>query len=261
MRWLSRLETLSGVLRWTLLVLAMFFSGMADVPRERAPHWVPTNLVEWVANNAFYLVPSLLVSVAVLQLLEYRVHRFQARRRLRVLLESVLERFRDRLLPTTLRADPPPHHRLTVFKANRRQSKLRIVARSAEPTRGSKTYWRIDPDDQSKCEGVAGAGWYLDSVITRPGSNESELPDVSGHCTAEEVLDYAKRTWCTPEQVRKHRWGARSFAALTIRVKGRRWGVLVLDSVSPQGASTRIRTMYQFAADILGDIIEQWSTK
>ena len=251
--------------RWLLLLSVAFFAGIAK--SSSPPTWFPDQwkpLFPWVVSNQFWLLPGPPLVVVILKYVEHLVGKRQAKKsreyQLQRLLEELLERLRERFIPTRLRREPPPHHRLTLFRANRKQMQLEMVARSAEATRGSTTCWRIHPDEQSQCEGVAGVAWYLDTMLVLPGAGEPDLPDVTGNCDETTIENYARRTFVSAELIREHRWTARSFAAMTIRVDGKKWGVLVLDSVSTRGAQQRIIVRMAFAADMLGDIIKRWSS-
>jgi hypothetical protein len=263
---LKHVQRGSAGLKWLLGLATAFFTGVAKA--VTAPTWFPEGwkpLFPWVVKNQFWLLTCPLVAVVALQFvekrIEHRLHRRAREKQLKRLMEELLQRLRERFIPPRLRRDPPPFHRLTLFRANKERERLEIVARSAEATRGSTTCWQIDPDDQSKCKGVAGVAWYFDTIIVVPDPGEPELPNVSGPCTEAEIEDYARRCFVPAASIREHRWAARSFAAMSIRVDGRRWGALVLDSVSPRGAQQRIIAQMAFAADMLGDIIRAWGDR
>lgn len=227
------------------------------------PAWFPSALVwlfPWVVGNLGWMLLALAPAIVVTNYVEAWIER---RVELPKLLNEILARMRPYFMPAKLRQAPPADHRLTLFRAGRGQKRLDILARSGEATPGSRRRWRIHPDNKAQCEGVAGVGWYIDSVMTVPSPQESELPDIStaGVASDDDIADYAQRTFVTADQVREDRWSARSFATITIRVDGRRWGVLVLDSVAPKGADLkRIKEMV-FAADVLADIIKAWGER
>lgn len=170
-----------------------------------------------------------------------------------------METLRIRFIPSNLRDDPETHHRLTLFVANKKQTRLDIFARSAEATRGSQTNFRIHADDESQCEGIAGAAWYLNTIVIVPGDNDPELPDLVNNNNETNIKQYAEKTNVSSDRVRKHIWPARSYAAMTIRVKGKKWGILVLDSRDSRGAKKRILTQMQYVPEIISHIIQMWS--
>jgi len=92
----------------------------------------------------------------------------------------------------------------------------------------------LAPDDADAAEGVAGLAWSCNKMIP-----VSELPDLYADQTDENIRVYATRTWLSPDLVKKRlnkRYAmARSYLGIPIEVKGKRWGVLVLDSRGSDG--------------------------
>ncbi len=259
MSWLDpTLRRVLPWLRWCVLVVA----GVAGtVPRLAGyPEWFPAWLQPWIVSHQFWLVALPAAAVVPLEALERWLIRRRRSARLKALLAELLERIRPEFLVQDLREAPAPHHRLTLYKANKRQTKLTIVARSGEATSGSATWWAIHRDEQNRCQGVAGMGWYLSALLVVPDRRAAALPDVAGTPSERELADYAKRTYVTEQDVSKHRWRARSFAAMTIRDGGRRWGVLVFDSVDPDaGRGDFPKKMLSFTPQILTAIIKAWN--
>jgi hypothetical protein len=151
-------------------------------------------------------------------------------------------------------ADPLHHHRVTLFK--HKQFRFRVkpwrskfwpwgkyrwplsgwlvpVARSGYTTQKTKTVF-LAPDDADAAEGVAGQAWCCNWMIPVSG-----LPDLYANQTTENIEAYAKSTWLRSDLVKMRLVNnyamARSYLGIPIEVKGRRWGVLVLDSRSPDG--------------------------
>ncbi|HHK40947.1 MAG TPA: hypothetical protein ENJ50_00895 [Planctomycetaceae bacterium] len=65
----------------------------------------------------------------------------------------------------------------------------------------------------------------------------SDLPDPRGSNHPDDEREYARRGFDTEENVKRFRYPARSIGAWMILRRGERWGVLVLDSVDPQGVT------------------------
>lgn len=151
-------------------------------------------------------------------------------------------------------ADPSHHHRVTLFK--HKLCRLRIspwrlvywpwgrgrgpcsgwlvpVARSGHTTQRTKTVF-LAPDDADAAEGIAGLAWSCNKMI--PMSN---LPDLYTDKQDAAIQTYAEKTWLAPnlvkKRIEKRLSHARSYLGIPIEVKGNRWGVLVLDSRSPDG--------------------------
>ncbi len=248
-----------SLLRWLLLGGTALAAGIAK--SGTAPTWMPEpfcSIFPWTVANQWWLLPGPPVVAVACQWALSRLALRDREAQLQALLSDVLTTLRSRFIPATVREDPEVDHRLTLYCADRKQAKLRIFARSGEATRNSGTCWQIDPNDRNRCQGVAGVGWYLNSTMFVPERGEEPLPDISRESTSRDEESYAARTFVTCEDVRRNRWKARSFATLTVRVDGRRWGVLVLDSVDPEGANRRIVRKVEFAVDMIADIIRAW---
>lgn len=255
--WTKRLVlTLSGV-RWIALILAACATGV--VKTAWTPPLAAIALVfEWTKANNWWVLPVLPTIAVLCQWGEARIQFHERLWSLFSLLDQMLGILRTELIPLGLSTEPESHHRLTLFRANSRCTKLTIVARSGEATHDSRTEWRIDPNDEKKCQGIAGMAWFLGTHVVVPGANEPDLPELTSDTSENHLSDYARRTMTTIEDCRQQLWAARSYAALQIRVSGRRWGVLVLDSRDPKGARDRIIRQKAFAAEMLGDIIKHW---
>lgn len=245
-------------LRWirslVSYVAVPFFGGFAKL--STLPTWWPANwsgFHGWVAGNQFWLLVVLPLLGGGVEAFERNLARREGSAQLYELLRKVLQRLVYGLVPDAAVGDSPIDHRLTLFRADMARGRLIIVARSSHVTGESVTSWRIDRNSLERCEGVAGVTWFRDCLLT-----VQDLPDVSNECADGEVEDYARRTFVRRSDVIEKRWRARSYAATTIRVAGEPWGVLVLDSIDPRGASDRIWARESFAVEMLGDIIQGW---
>lgn len=255
------------IVSWALAVVS---AGVGGIARMTAPpsgfsveQWEPVRA--WAVKNQVWFLVGLPIVMLTLNTVPAWVAAAQQKRirdeQLRGLLARALARLRREFIPERLRNDPETDHRLTVFRADHAQTKLEIVARSSEATSGSETVWTIHPDVLGRCQGVAGIAWFQNHTVIVPAEGAPDLPDVSQPAkpSKKDVTDYAEGTFVTPEQVREHRWRARSYAAISIRRSdGRKWGVLVLDSVDSRGATEENILKVRFTADMLGDIISAW---
>lgn len=114
------------------------------------------------------------------------------------------------------------------------------IARSGHTTQNSKAIF-LAPDDADEAEGIAGQAWAREGVIVQAG-----LPDVNSFPSAENVAEYARRTFVTEGWVRS-RLGRRSrlslsLCAIPLEVNGERWGVIVLDSMKPDALKRKSHT-------------------
>jgi GAF domain-containing protein len=133
------------------------------------------------------------------------------------------------------------------------------VERSGHFTRQAReAFWA--PDQAEYAHGVAGRTWATQRVL--PIIN---LPDPSDET---HIADYARQSFVPLAWVRKTNERARSYFGIPIEVRGRPWGVVVLDSRDPcppgvvetlDGdiqVAKHIAYAYSTAARALGKILE-----
>ena len=155
-------------------------------------------------------------------------------------------------------------HRVTLFKYVRWRWCFRRwpwsgwlvpVERSGHTTQRTSTAFRA-PDDASQTEGVAGATWASKWAVP-----VGELPDMSGQPSAQDIQSYAEKTFVTAEFVRmymgKGRPLARSFLGIPVEVKGKRWGVVVMDSKREMHVSPRYLNLYTIISRFLSKLLEK----
>lgn len=157
-------------------------------------------------------------------------------------IQNLIDEFRNDVFKELPEEDPLDHHRVTLFKYHqfavgwewptRWKNWLVAVARSDHLTKDKIRRFRA-PDDGEACEGVAGRAWRSKPWILVP-STGTALPQLAKTSTEEEIRKYAEATGVTLEWVRRQldrgRPLAQSYAAVVVRLKGKPWGVLVLDS-------------------------------
>ncbi len=160
------------------------------------------------------------------------------------------------------RGDPMDLHRLTLFKRLRFRcwvckwpwsGWLVPIERSGHTTQSTAAVFRA-PDEAKRAEGVAGNTWRASVVIFR-----ENLPDVSSAAAPpQDVADYARQTWTTPELVARRRPSARSYVGIPLDVNGKPWGVVVLDSTDAacKRSDADLRA-YALLQAVLGKILER----
>lgn len=175
-------------------------------------------------------------------------------------------------------SDPQDHHRVTLFKEHSRcilrrhwssssawkpwgntpviSRYLVPVLRSGHISQKSSALFHI-PDDSDKSEGVAGKAWSANEAIII-----SDLPDVNRpRPGVRDRRKYAESTNSTVEMVDsyigKGRQLPRSIAAIPIEVDGKPWGVVVLDSRSPNGVQQQSVLDYTLTVALLGQLLEE----
>lgn len=154
--------------------------------------------------------------------------------------------FKDR------KSDELHHHRLTIFRYNKRRGILYPVARSGHTTQKTKTIFRA-PDDADKSEGVAGKTWASRKIVS-----VSNLPDVSGNCSESDIRKYSEKTNVSQEWLEENKPKCRSLCGVPIENNGIIWGVIVLDSRDTEEIGTDdLYEVYRIIGKHLGKLLER----
>lgn len=153
------------------------------------------------------------------------------------------------------------YHRATLFKFQQWRwcwkkwpwdGYLVPVERSGHTTRSGVSVFRA-PDQADQCEGIAGRAWANNQLVTVSG-----LPALSNAAPQEDFEIYSRNTGVSIEWLRQRLPQARSLCGVPIDVKGRPWGVLVLDSRSPTGLKPEGAVMYEPTSRLLAKILERF---
>ncbi len=143
---------------------------------------------------------------------------------------AILDRMRDEYFATEAGAEKFKH-RVTLFVCEEydgsagTQKRLAIFARSGVHL-NSKCTWQLDDNHPDGCRGVAGKIWYhsiTDMKVAEcdwPGDNDRVLK-----------ARYAESMGVTIEEAETLNVKSRAFAGAPVLVAGRKWGVLLLDSL------------------------------
>jgi hypothetical protein len=158
------------------------------------------------------------------------------------------------------------HHRVTLFRFHRVfhypcflvwpwESRLIPVARSGHATQNTDTTF-VAPDDADRAEGFAGKTWATFSTMI-----VNDLPDLDTDSSDEAVQFYAKQAFFSEDWLRRRikakRINGRSFCGIPIRVKGREWGVIVIDSRSPKSIKKEAEAHYDVMGKVLSKLLER----
>lgn len=142
--------------------------------------------------------------------------------------------------PEKLRG-PLQRHRITLFELKRRSFLTRwwddkwthrLVPRTRVPHSGRlpRRVWRVHEYYSEKCKGIAGQVFANDVLVSE------KLPDLCGSNVSNDTFsDYARLSNDDEKAARRERYYAQRVGGVGIRIEGRRWGVLVLDSQDPHG--------------------------
>lgn len=242
-----------------VLYIAVFLTPVVGGIKALTPellsewkHWVPlfVPVVRYVQSEAWWLLILLSVVAGTSKLICTYIGEPWAWETVQTTLEELQSHaFKQN-------TDPLHHHRVTLFKHERCRFRICFgqwrhkfwpwgrrrgpcsgwlvpVARTGHTTQKTKTVF-LAPDDADAAEGIAGQAWNRSVMIPVSG-----LPDLNAERTEANISDYASRTWLSRELVKQRiHMGlptARSYLGIPIEVKGRKWGVLVLDSRDPNG--------------------------
>jgi hypothetical protein len=164
------------------------------------------------------------------------------------------------------RGEPIDHHRVTLFRHFHcyeypcclkwpLERRLIPVERSGHLRQKTAVDFPV-PDSADGAKGVAGQVWRTFKTIVI-----SDLPDLSGNPLEDDIKEYARLTWSDVEWVkdrmRKKKSLARSFCGIPIRVKGREWGIIVIDSRSPTAVKRSTEDFYDMMGRSLSKLLER----
>ncbi len=207
-------------------------------------------------ENMWWAFPAVLVLAPVFEF----IRRWAERQVLWPLVKALLEDFRSKLYPSNL--DGAHVHRVTLFKHSSWVLRKKffksfgfgwvyILERTGHTTQNSRTVFRA-ANDPDKAEGVAGSTWAFNRV-----SYFEDLPDLSGNPSDRAIAEYAKKTSCPIDEIRVRKPRSRSLCGIPVEVRGRVWGVLVIDSRNVKLPKEMIETHYFLVAKSLGRLLER----
>lgn len=212
-------------------------------------------------DNCWWLVPVLAAAVAVTA----AGRKIIAEPWIWQAIHSAVDGYREFVFQAE-RGEPIDHHRVTLFRhfscyqypcCFKRPLERRLipVERSGHLKQNTNTDF-IVPDEAEKATGVAGQVWRTFQTLV-----VSELPDLSNNPSEEEIKLYARRTWNSVEWVKNRMKNnkslARSICGIPIRVKGKEWGIIVIDSVSPTAVTRSSNEFYDLMGRSLSKLLER----
>ena len=219
---LSAIQWVAGIL--LLLIQALL---KADPSQWR----LGSDLLVWLQQWSWAGTSSMLVTVGLAQIGRKAI----GPPRVWEAVHHLLDKFQEHVFRN--QGGPLHHHRVTLFKYV--PYRLRFcrwpwdgwlipVERSGHATRKTRTVFRV-PDNADYVEGVAGQVWAGNAALT-----VDNLPDISDCLSDSDLETYAQQTWTSTSWLRKKQQYARFFCGIPVEVKGKLWGVMVLDSRFPQ---------------------------
>ncbi len=257
-RFLNTAYRLLYIAQWLAgVVAALVGASLKADPVSWASKWAfAGGVVSSLQNSAWLTLPGLTLFLGVAQLARSMIGPpwvWDA-------VHQVLDLFRGRVFRGEAH-DPLHYHRVTLFKHVGWRWCLERwpwsgwlvpVERSAHTTRTTKVVFRA-PDQADRSECVAGQTWSRNKMVVATG-----LPNLQIAPTDADFLDYSTRTWVAVPWLRREPPSARSFAGVPVEVKGKLWGVIVLDSRGENAIKTKSVTLYyRLVAPFLSKLLER----
>ena len=217
-----------------------------------------SSIVKSLQGEAYWLIPCSLILVGLLSLLQKEIGAPWVWDHVHFL----LDRIQEVAFPPTLVSGDLHHHRVTLFKYSTFcfvwkkwpwTGWLHAVERSGHSTRRRSVCFRA-PDDADHAEGVAGIAWARKGAVIL-----NNLPDLYEANLADKKLEsYAKATRVSPGMLKHRLPHSRSFYAIPVESKNRIWGVIVIDSRSPEiKTATEIAASFSLIGKYLGKLLEK----
>ena len=262
----------AGLRKWTHHSLAgvIAFSGIATAfisvfLKSDATYWDPK--APWLADLlrlSQQLAPVVLPILMAVSFVAAAVMRRIGNPWVWTTVKGLLDQFRELVFRDRAAGDHQHAHRATLFKHVRIRFCLRRwpwsgwlipVERSGYTTRKCKVAF-LAPDGGGNAEGIAGRTWSENAQVSA-----FDLPDISKDSNERTLKKYAEKGFVDILWLRewlRHETGvARSFRGIPIEVKGRTWGILVLDSTKPEQIGKDNEELYDMIAWSLGKLLEK----
>ncbi len=181
-------------------------------------------------------------------------------------IQKILDEFSHEVFKDS--RDPDDYHRVTLFKHRKwcwswnpslMRNWLVAAARSGHLTKERIRRFRA-PDDGEACQGVVGFAWRHRDWVLVP-DDRVPLPSLNDTSPQDDIEKYANLckvdpAWVTG-QLQKRRPLAKSYAALRVQLRGKPWGVLVLDSRNPEPIDKEKLDRFKAYANLLTPLLER----
>jgi hypothetical protein len=237
--WSEKLDRWLIILIWFCAVMASVASALLRADPNQFQSSLVQSSIRSLHNSAWWIILSLTVTGAVAQL----IRNYLGPSAVWYTVQYLLDQYREEMFGKggSPGDDPQYFHRITLFKHVRWRwgfvqwpwsGWMIPVARSGYLTRSRIAKFRASENDPANAEGVAGQAWAQGRPIQVYG-----LPDINSDSASDGELDdytsqgHVSRKWL--EKRRKKKSHALSLLGIPVEVKGKPWGVLVVDSQSP----------------------------
>ena len=248
MEWLTRLLRLTPILASFLLTC---LAGLSYLPTKRlsdGPFLWAWKLSQSYRTELTLAAASLILSAQTL--IEFLETRKSSRKSIQAIIDTLHKDYFGRVA-----ASEKYKHRVTLFRhrrvlLSRWREELVLEVRSKLGTHGnSRTRFRVH-DFEAYNEGVVGRAWYTNASVTE------ELPPWPPDSdNLEARRSYAQRGFLSLEKADKLHVKSEAISATCVRVKGKKWGVLVVDSMQPGVVSSQKERIINGYAELLGEVL------
>lgn len=250
----------------------LVFGATAEIDLANFPHrfelFRPS--LEWIRGNTGWLT---LVCTVLIGVAEF-VRRHSGLPWVWEVVDEILNNFCvTSFRQPTGTPEPAHNHRATLFRFYSKYSPrvllyklnpfarsvkgglLIPVARSGHLTQNTQTVFQVS--DDGSCEGVAGMAYVANGIVTRHGLN----PPVKPEQNPAMIESYASNTgvsvgWISA-RLCKNLALAKSYCGIPVLKKGNPWGVIVIDSASPDSLRDMSEVNFEQVGHTLSKLIEK----
>jgi hypothetical protein len=265
--WVSKTELIFKSIQVVGGLLVVVLSSMLKAdPNEYKDWFVLQRMFSANQRNAFWLIPLLTIIVGIVSFFKSYFGNLSTWNTVTYLLEKYKKAiFENR---DGVKNDPEFYHRITLYKFVGWRWAFCVfpwhgwmvpVARTGHTTHTHKIpRFRVFRSNPDKAEGVAAQTYVQKRIV--PVDN---LPLINENSTEKDIEEYATKGFVNKEWIekRKRKQGlySRSLLGIPIEVKSKPWGVMVIDSRSPEPISSvdiLATTQFTTLAEMLGKLLE-----
>jgi GAF domain len=242
-----------SALQWIVGIGLACFAAATKADPKNWP-WAGVSLA-WLQETAWLFIPLFTVGLGLLQVLRSATGPPWIWQHVHYLLNT----FREHVFEKE-RGVPLHYNRVTLFKHVRFRwalckwpwsGWLIPMERSGHTTQRSRTAFLV-PDNADLVQGIAGQTWAQNRVVM-----VNELPDLNESPAPELFEQYARKTWVSVRWLQSRSQHGRAFCGIPVEVKGRMWGVIVIDSRSPDAIDQEAVNVYRLVGRYLGKLLER----
>lgn len=211
----------------------------------------PTDLAQFLLLTLHANYAGAVVALALMGLVgRVAQHLLGAERKNRI--KAVLDTL-DEALFRDVPGEARYQNRATLFRANYRQTRLKLYCRAGTWYQAARPQLAIDGNNEQRNQGVGGQAWFRNTML-----DVWDLPDCPVPCVAtnQTCVDYAARGFMDLERTAKLHVRSRSLLAVVVRDSaGRKWGALCVDRRDPLRFSAEQRALTSAFATAIGKMV------